>query len=466
MRKLLIILCVLNVFVAKAAMVTGTYVGNGSATQAITGLGGKPDVLLVKADGAADGWVATSTMTTGEAKSLNGHDDGMQTGIISSLDSDGFTVALSEGISNQSGVTYYYVAWDDNDGDVTVGSFNPSGTGTVSETVGYRPGMIWLFGGTTTWSEKSPAQFMMDGVTNTSVFQFSDGGVISTANYKILSSIDASGFTTTSATTSGTHSGPGVGVDYHYVTFKQSSNNELGSFSGNNGTAQDISVGIAPKFVMVKETSSSNNNWFKTTDMDATESFKFTGTASTVSITGLNDSPNEFSVGTNGEINGAGTYDYFAFTSQVSLPVELMSFTAKETGEGNVLEWITASEINTDMFIIEKSLDGIHFEEIGSVTAVGNSFDENKYLFIDVNKESINYYRLRVLDFDGTYEYSQILVISNGGYPVPVGFELYKLDGQLVYRSKETFNPYITYPFSEGIYIVKIGYTFHKINLR
>lgn len=463
MKKLLLVLLVFTTSISWGAMVTGTYTGDGNATQAITGLGGQPDVLLVKAETSADAWVATSTMTSGEAKNLSGSEYGPVTGIISSLDSDGFTVALSEGISNESGVVYYYVAWDDNDGDVTVGSFNPSTAGAISEVVGYRPGMVWVFGGTTTWSEKSPAQYIMDGVVNTSVFQFSDGGVISAANYKILSSIDATGFTTTAATSSATHSGPGIGVDYHYVTFKQSDNCELGSYSGNNGTAQDISLSLAPKFIMVKETSSSNNNWFKTVDMEATESFKFTNTASTISITGLSSSPTEFSVGTNGEVNGGSTYDYFAFTSQTTLPVELISFTGKEIGEGNLLEWITASEINTQEFIIEKSTNGLDFKEIGSVVAVGNSFEQNKYFFIDVKKTSINYYRLKMVDFDGSFEYSNVLVISNGGYSSELGFELYNMDGQIIYKSYETYNPYFRYPVSSGIYIVRIGNIYRKI---
>jgi Secretion system C-terminal sorting domain len=94
----------------------------------------------------------------------------------------------------------------------------------------------------------------------------------------------------------------------------------------------------------------------------------------------------------------------------IGLPVELVSFTGKNEGTVNVLEWITASEINSDYFIIERSTDGINFHDVGKVKSKSYAHEVNEYQFKDeVPKDGINYYRLRPTDLDGTYSYSGII---------------------------------------------------------
>lgn len=393
-------------------MITGKYTGDGNATQAITGLGDQPDVLLVKEDGSGTAWIATSTMPAGEAKLLTDIDYGPKSGMISSFDSDGFTVANTGGNSNDVGVTYYYVAWDA-DADVDVGSFTPASTGVVSVNVGYQPAMVWLLGGAEAWDEKSPGQYLMDGQDNGAVFQFNNGGELTTASYQVLDFIDSDGFDTRSATSSGTHNGPGVGITYHYVTFKNGSDVDVGTYVGNNGTAKNVSVGVELDFVMVKNTAGGDNSWFKTGDMDATESFKFTGAASTLNITGFSTSPNEFSVGSSGEVNGSNSYDYYAGKSLFALPIELYSFKGSKEDNGNLLTWVTLSEINSSHYIIERSFDGESFEEVGLVMAAGNSTEKLDYSFMDYDRsEENNYYRLKQVDFDGTHNYHKVIVVN------------------------------------------------------
>ncbi len=80
---------------------------------------------------------------------------------------------------------------------------------------------------------------------------------------------------------------------------------------------------------------------------------------------------------------------------------------------GNLLQWETSFEEETDLFIVEKSTDGISFKNIGTVEATGNSNDENAYRFMDTGLGvAKSYYRLKVVDTDGTSSYSQVATIN------------------------------------------------------
>lgn len=87
------------------------------------------------------------------------------------------------------------------------------------------------------------------------------------------------------------------------------------------------------------------------------------------------------------------------------LPVELLSFTANEINGNRIrLDWSTASEINNDYFIVEKSLDGINFTTSGIVDGSGNSTVNLSYSMTDYLAEDVPliYYRLQQVDFDGS----------------------------------------------------------------
>ena len=89
-----------------------------------------------------------------------------------------------------------------------------------------------------------------------------------------------------------------------------------------------------------------------------------------------------------------------------SLPVELLSFESKTIENSIILNWQTATEINSEYFEIERSLDGINWESLGRLAAAGNSNTLREYVFMDNNPVAgDNYYRLLQMDFDGKYEY-------------------------------------------------------------
>lgn len=96
-------------------------------------------------------------------------------------------------------------------------------------------------------------------------------------------------------------------------------------------------------------------------------------------------------------------------TTNNTLPIELLDFTATEKGETVDIEWVTATEINNDFFTVERSVDGVHFEAIGHENGAGNSSRELWYGFTDEEPLSgTSYYRLKQTDFDGQYSYSPV----------------------------------------------------------
>ncbi len=446
-----------------ASVVVGSYIGNGSGTNVISGIGITPVLILIKGAGGQDAWIATSTMSSGYAMRLTGS-TGVVTGMISSMDADGFTVDKTLGLSNETGVIYYYSAWSAS--DVTTGSFTPndcstawnSGTwyssgavvsngglnyqassghtagssdepgvgaswatrwtslGSCSDfneniAVGFEPGMVWLFGGTSTWYEATFPQMSFNGAQPTYAHRFNNGARVTNSTYKILNDFSPIGFQTTTSSLPGTHSGPSVGVEYHYAAF----NKVVSSYAGANSAAQSVSLTVDPAFVIIKNVGgASDNSWWKTSEMPATSSYKFTGSASTISIDGFSSSPNEFSVGANGEVNGVDDYEFIAFGGPSLLPVELISFDAEKALGGVNVTWTTASEIDNDYFEVYTSLDGIHWEAIGIVNGAGTSTEVNDYNLYDFDIEGLakKYYKLAQFDFDGKMVFSETKVVS------------------------------------------------------
>ncbi len=118
-----------------------------------------------------------------------------------------------------------------------------------------------------------------------------------------------------------------------------------------------------------------------------------------------------------------GFSGFFAKTTGSPLPLNLISFTgSKETGS-NLLQWSTTSEVNTLNFEVQGSVDAKKFIKIGTVNANGSG--NHQYRYNDVTTYYGNvYYRLKMIDGDGTFAYSKIISLKNDGnqpivYPNP-----------------------------------------------
>jgi hypothetical protein len=116
--------------------------------------------------------------------------------------------------------------------------------------------------------------------------------------------------------------------------------------------------------------------------------------------------------------------------NDIPLPVELVSFTVKVNNLSAQLNWITATEVNNYGFDIERSVGNEVWKMIGFVEGHGNSNSANQYSFTDDNlvggstfRYRLNFrYRLKQIDHNGQYEYSDIIEVGI----VPTKLKLYQ----------------------------------------
>ena len=154
------------------------------------------------------------------------------------------------------------------------------------------------------------------------------------------------------------------------------------------------------------------------------------------------------------------------------LPVKLLHFKGKKITNGNLLEWVTTTEINNDYFTLERAEDGFNFIEIGIINGAGNSSTNQYYQFIDDGvTHHINYYRLKQTDFNGNYSYSNTIAISsdisnmvyynNNAKRLEIGdiengiVSIYTLQGQIV-KSVQASNKHVPLAISKGMYLITI----------
>ncbi len=166
-----------------------------------------------------------------------------------------------------------------------------------------------------------------------------------------------------------------------------------------------------------------------------------------------------------------------------TLPVELIEFEGECENDKIILTWTTASEINNNYFAVEWSDDATNWNEIGIIKGVGNSNEMNNYSFTDFNTNKSNfYYRLKQVDFDGKFEYSNIIKLEacNGlssefltVFPNPsdgnitinssseiLGISLYDLTGKVIFQKNKIDAESVECDFSKlkkGMYIIEIS---------
>jgi hypothetical protein len=110
----------------------------------------------------------------------------------------------------------------------------------------------------------------------------------------------------------------------------------------------------------------------------------------------------------------AGGYDMDIYTGLIPpiVPVELLSFTSRIVNGKVILDWVTATELNNMGFEIQRSIDNNIFVTVGFVEGKGNSTENQYYSFKDENNTSKVYYRLKQIDFNGSYTYSNVIEVD------------------------------------------------------
>ncbi|MEL7160872.1 MAG: T9SS type A sorting domain-containing protein, partial [Bacteroidota bacterium] len=98
-----------------------------------------------------------------------------------------------------------------------------------------------------------------------------------------------------------------------------------------------------------------------------------------------------------------------SFSIDLSLPIELASFTGEALAKVNRLEWVSSREENTELHRIERSATGREWTTIGNLAAAGTSTMERFYEFVDLSPLPRALYRITTVDLDGTTSTSPLL---------------------------------------------------------
>jgi hypothetical protein len=133
-----------------------------------------------------------------------------------------------------------------------------------------------------------------------------------------------------------------------------------------------------------------------------------------------------------------------------SLPIELVSFQGQNKSKYNNLTWVTATESRNDFFQIERSTDGINWNNIANIKGAGTVSTPSFYSFKDYTfiNNVINYYRLKQVDFDKTSTYSNIIYIENANLEQLT--DLIKITDILGRTVTSDYHGIVLYYYSDG----------------
>ncbi len=150
------------------------------------------------------------------------------------------------------------------------------------------------------------------------------------------------------------------------------------------------------------------------------------------------------------EVNSIISGGLFHIDNPIPLPVDLLYFQAKIKDDLVYLTWATSSEISNQGFEVQRSFDGYKFENIGFVGGAGTTSATSKYQFYANRSLSRTFYRLKQVDYDGYFEYSNIISVEGSDiqriiYPNPTSGVL-KLNG---FKSLTLYN-------SEGVLLMRM----------
>lgn len=194
------------------------------------------------------------------------------------------------------------------------------------------------------------------------------------------------------------------------------------------------------------------------------------------------------------DVNNFSPFTLSSLDLPSPLPLEWLIFTADRLDNLSVnLNWKTAQEHNSERFEIERSSDGLNFFKIGSVPGAGNSAEIRSYEYSDTEASASlrHYYRIRQIDYDGKFDYSDVVVVMETGEvgkrwmvspnPVaenqslllsnldmtagdePVSIVVVSSGGQIIFRETGSLNDIssnlerISSVIRAGVYLLKVG---------
>jgi len=160
-------------------------------------------------------------------------------------------------------------------------------------------------------------------------------------------------------------------------------------------------------------TAGSSGRSFSTTDGGETWVFENTSMSTMWGLYVEKTSPDTSTV------FACGTNSYIMKNSDLVVPVELASFTASVSGNNVTLSWMTATELNNLGFQVERRAEEQSWGKVGFVDGYGTTTEPQIYTFTDAGLASGIYnYRIKQMDFDGSYKYYQLKQEVEIGTPV------------------------------------------------
>ncbi len=213
-----------------------------------------------------------------------------------------------------------------------------------------------------------------------------------------------------------------AGVTYTLLVGRENNSNVDISFSGPGNVlleGTDPGASYSYTYVLVSDADGLIKDVSPTADFGTSGTY----TAGTYKVYGISyltadaANPKVWVGQTIGAVNGtvclrqSTNFKPLSFTA--TLPVELLAFEARALETQNRLTWITASEENNAGFEVERSKDGTNWETLDFVKGYGNSLQERNYKYYDIQPlRGVNYYRLKQVDNDGAFEYSNIVSVT------------------------------------------------------
>ncbi len=179
------------------------------------------------------------------------------------------------------------------------------------------------------------------------------------------------------------------------------------------------------------------------------------------------------------ELSSPVTFNTVTAATAGALPVTLAYFTVKKEVTAAQISWETSSETNSDFFEVQRSSDAKSWQVLGKVFAQSDSRTANSYFYTDSNPlRSSNFYRLKMVDRDGSFTYSSMRTLQFDGdvavisYPNPATekiliapqsgnvslLKLLNVQGRVLYESGEgqTVREMDVKKYPSGMYFLEV----------
>lgn len=244
-HRLLLLCCALLPLQGSAQLRTGVYEGAGHLPLVLTGLGFRPDVVLVKADLAVGGALSTSTLPQGITKTL-GESGALVTDGVVSLDEDGFTLTATSWRVNRKDTPYTWAAFRADPDDLVVGTYVGDGQeGRHGPALSWRPGLLLVIA-----EAEVPLQWRTAAMPTGTSFHAGEAPL----NMGRILDFDDAGFIL------GAH--PAVnaeGTTYHYVAFRERADGlQVGSYRGDGTDGRLVGPPGPAELVLLKANTSTH----------------------------------------------------------------------------------------------------------------------------------------------------------------------------------------------------------------